>query len=499
VNAQKIQLHITLVFLLFIVSLPSRGQDVLLHQKVSFQFKAITIEQFLDSISVSLNAGISYDAGALPIDSVISLSANNIEVRELLYGVLGKERIEVSSMPGQIVISRATHIETVKQSEFIKLTGLVTDLSDSTPLAAVNICVVNEPLGTITNENGQFEFIIPKNLAGQTIAFSMMGYIRESIMVPRTDSVANIMMASTNIKLPEVKVMALSPDWVIKNIIAKRNNNYLLSTVALTGFFRESIIQDGEFVQVSEAMIEIYKPPYDEQFNLERVRFIKGRRNNSVDQMNFVQFRLQGGPFYFSRLDVAHYLDFLPNVSEPNIYKYKYLGGDELWGRRMIKIGFEPIDDNGELKYEGELIVDIETFAIASVDFWMTRNTLKESRKYLIRKESRQFKAKPYMAKYHIDYRPFNDKWILNSVKGEMKVKVVVKKSSINSDFQAVTEMLITDMRPVDGNLPKYNETFKPNYILSDQIKGLDEDFWGNYNVIQPGDELKNIFKTKKP
>jgi len=477
-------------------SVAGKAQDSLLYQKMSFNYTPITVAQFLDSIGQRLNVGVSYDANALPADSVMTVSAKDEQLRDILYRVFAKQAVEVSSLPAQVVISRQAAVKKVVKDELIRITGSITDLEDNSPLAAANICVVGQPLGTITNENGAFEFIVPRSFEGQTLAFSMMGYSSESMKVPDNDSIINLMMTSSNIKLPEVQVKAVSADEVIKKVVENRHHNYLLSSVALTGFFRESIRQDGGYVQVSEAVVEIFKPPYDEPFSLEKVRFIKGRRSNAVEDMNFVQFRLQGGPFYFSRVDVARYLDFLPENNQPSLYKYWYSGGDEMWGRRVIKIGFEPYNDSGDLLYEGEMVVDAESFAIAAVNFQMTRNALKQSRKYLIRKESRKLKAKPYLAKYHIDYRPLADRWILNSVRGEIRVKVVDKNEHVDSDFCAVTEMLISDMRSVDGKLPRYNETFKPDYILYDKISGFDSEFWENYNVIAPDQELKDVFKA---
>lgn len=127
----------------------------------------------------------------------------------------------------------------------------------------------------------------------------------------------------------------------------------------------------------------------------------------------------------------------------------------------------------------------------------MTRQTLKESRKYLIRKDSHNVKASPYFAIYHIDYRPFQDKWVLNRVKGEIKVKIKDKIQHFSSDFEAITEMMITDFRPVDGERLKYSQSFKPDYVLSEHIETFDPMFWNDYNVIKPNDDLNKVIKPK--
>ncbi|MFT3740205.1 MAG: carboxypeptidase-like regulatory domain-containing protein [Breznakibacter sp.] len=489
------------VIVFFIIGSVVQGsaQDALLKKQLSLKFTSITIRGLLDTLAVRLGAGLSYDADALPLDSVVSVNWADVELKTSLYGVLGRENVEISSLPGQIVISR--HCAAVPRpfTKPVRITGKVVDAEDGQPLPSVSIGVENAPIGTMTNAEGEFEFLVPRDLGDRigesSIFFSMIGYAREKVSIPLSDTTLVVPMDPTHVRLPEVQVMPVSADLLIAKVVEMRDRNYLQSSVALTGFFRESVKQDDRFVQVSEAVIEVYKPPYAESFNMERVRFVKGRKNEDVEQMDLIQFRLQGGPFYFSRLDIMRYLDFFPDKQSVPVYKYIYLNAEWVDNRTFFRIAFMPINDNGDLLYNGEFLIDAQTYAVVSVWFEMTKQTLKESRKYLIKKDSRDFKAKPYFAKYIVTYRPFKDRWILNSVRGDIKIKVGDRKNKVDADFEATTEMLISDLRPIDGERLRYAESFRPDYVLAEQLTGADPDFWKDFNVIKPDEELERVFK----
>ena len=47
------------------------------------------------------------------------------------------------------------------------------------------------------------------------------------------------------------------------------------------------------------------------------------------------------------------------------------------------------------------------------------------------------------------------------------------------------------------GNIKfKPSELYKSKYILTDEIKGYDAEFWKDYNVIKPGENIENVFKN---
>ncbi|MGM0377859.1 MAG: carboxypeptidase-like regulatory domain-containing protein, partial [Bacteroidota bacterium] len=185
---------------------------------------------------------------------------------------------------------------------------------------------------------------------------------------------------------------------------------------------------------------------------------------------------------------------FLPNEEGRSRYQYTYEGMEYEHGRNVFVIGFEPHNDNGELLYEGEMRIEQESFAVVGAEFEMTRKTIRNSREYLIRRDSRRYRTKPFYARYHIDYRPWNDKWVLNKVRGEVSMRIVDKEKRIRTVFNTVSEMIITDLRPGERKEFRWGNSFKENYILSDQIESYDPEFWSEYNIISPDESIEKVF-----
>ncbi|MCG8580796.1 MAG: carboxypeptidase-like regulatory domain-containing protein [Bacteroidales bacterium] len=477
---------LTFLVYFFCLFINARGQVT------SFKQQGISIEALFDSLTNITSIDIAYDVNAIPHDSIINANFENKHALQIVQEVLVHQNIDISYLNGQIVISRT--LETAEHKEkSIRLTGTVFDQTDSTALPLVNVTVTGKPLGSITNNEGQYEFKLPPDYAGEQLAFSFLGYHTSYYDVPARDSLLNVELEPTSIQLNEIEVSYKDPLRIIEQLQIHHSDNYLNEQCVLEGFFRESIQQNGAYVQVSEAIIKIIKPAYSNPSSLERVKFIKGRKKNDLQTMDFVDFKLEGGPFQFSRVDIARYKDFFAEENE--IYKYSYDGIDVLDDEIVYKVKFRPFVDTGDLLYHGVLYIHAESYALVRSEFHLTNRALRSSGKALIRKASRKIKVKPMKASYYIDYRKLQDKWILNRIKGEILVKINAKRHGINSEFTATTELLISDCEVNGKYRLKPSELYKSRFVLADQIKETDEQFWKNYNIIRPDESLEKVFK----
>lgn len=480
--------------LFFLCGFLVTGQNNVLEQKYSFHYDSIAIADFLDSLSVRNDISFSYDASLVKGDSIINAHGDSVFLDKWLSKRLCNEDLEIHQMDRQIIIS-SEPARIPRQSVHIE--GRVIDSLTQEPMGMVNIGVVGKTIGTASNRQGRFDFYLPGDFAGEKLVFSSLGYLRDSLIIPPRDTSIVITLAETSVKLPEVLVKFVEPDDIMREVVRQKKNNYAEDPLILTSFFRESIQQDETYVDVSEAVIEIFKPPYYQDYALERVRFVKGRKGEFSGDMEIIDFKLQGGPFLFSRVDIVRQGGFLPDSEGNSVYKYSFKRMDYDHGRPVFVVGFEPHNDTGELLYEGEIFVDENSFAIVGATFEMTRKTIRKSREFLIRRDSRRFRTKPAFARYRIDYRPWKDKWVLNSVRGEVNMKVIDRKKNIRTVFNTVSELLVTDLRPGDRKEFRWNDSFRANYILSDQIESYDQDFWSRYNIISPDESVEKIFEKR--
>ncbi|MFO8001975.1 MAG: carboxypeptidase-like regulatory domain-containing protein [Marinilabilia sp.] len=482
-----------LLFLFLLVSSGIQSQDKKLEKEYSFSYDYLELSELFDTLTADYGISFSYDASLVPGDSLVYANADSVRLDQWLLKVLEDKALAVHKMDDQIIISE----EPAKmQRNAVHIEGMVVDSLDRDPMSMVNIGVKEKTMGTATNREGKFSLYLPPEYIGEELVFSSLGYGREQLTIPPNDTTVSVVLAETSVELPEVLVKHVEPERIMMGVVRNKNQNYASDPLILTAFFRETIEQDDEYVDISEAVIEIFKPPYSKEFAQERVRFVKGRKGEAGEDMEMIDFKLQGGPLLFSRVDVVRQGGFLPDEQGRSRYKYTYEGMNFEHGRRVFVVGFEPHNDNGELLYEGEMRIDEESFAVVGANFEMTRKTIKQSREYLIRRDSRRFKTRPFFARYQIDYRPWNGKWVLNSVRGEVKMRIVDREKRIRTVFNTVSEMVVSDLRHGDRKEFRWSDRFRENYILSDEIESYDPEFWSRFNIISPDESIEKVFSN---
>jgi hypothetical protein len=105
-------------------------------------------------------------------------------------------------------------------------------------------------------------------------------------------------------------------------------------------------------------------------------------------------------------------------------------------------------------------------------------------------------KAKPTYTNYEINYQQYLDKWHLANVKASVKFKVRSRNDKINSEYHSVSELLITDIQNTELKKFDRDESFTQRDIFVEMISNYDPDFWENYNIIKPDEDLQNAFKS---
>ncbi len=485
--------RITIFILVSILSTLCFAQDEVLDDKIDVNYKEINIESLLDSLHNSFDYNFSYDPSDLPTDSIVSVYYKQQTLFNILKEIFKHYDLSFKGMGRQIIISYQKRSTTL--NNYITINGTISSSNTGQKVPLVNIAIKDEPLGTTSNMEGEFSFLIPRKHINAKIHLSSIGYDPHSIPVPNKDTTLFISLKPRTIQIKEIKVEYIRPDEIIKRLIDNIELNYFTESLLLTAFFRESIKQDGKYIEVSEAVLDIYKSSYLHTFDKEEARFVKGRKKVEDRKVSVARLKLAGGPALFSTIDVAKHLDFISN-DENNNYFYLYKGKDIVHDRVVYKVGFKPIVEMENIYYEGELCIDIETFALISADFRMTKKTLRNSNKYLIQKNAKKIKSIPIFTRYQVNYRPYNDKWILNNVRGELTIKMQDKRKKTKSEYHASAELLITNAHKGKGQRIRYSEAFKTRYILADKIVNYDPMFWKDYNIIHPEEELEKVFKS---
>jgi len=147
--------------------------------------------------------------------------------------------------------------------------GTVVDKTDGTPLPYAYLKIDKVGLGTVTEGDGKFQITIPKKYDTYTITISYLGFedLKLNIsdfkalngttfnMTPEAVSLDEVFVEEKKEKLPSVKSLLRK---VIKNI----PSNYSNAPSLITGYYRETMKENGEYIKYTDAACEYYEAPY---------------------------------------------------------------------------------------------------------------------------------------------------------------------------------------------------------------------------------------------
>jgi len=102
-----------------------------------------------------------------------------------------------------------------------------------------------------------------------------------------------IRLSSERVQIRETIVRPLDPIYIITKAIERIPLNYDRQSSVLTAFFRETTKQDNKNISLSEAVINIYKQPYN-SLRDDQVRLFKGRKGTNTDNKEYIDFIMQG-------------------------------------------------------------------------------------------------------------------------------------------------------------------------------------------------------------
>ena len=499
--------HIQIVCLL-ILFLPAflSGQERQtsdLDKKISIQIENGRLVDLFNEISFQTGIYFSYDPLLVEPEKPISATFENQSVQTILDNVLN-ETLDFKLLKNQlIIIKNPENIEEKSMPDSppdaaINISGRLINIQTDERIAFASISILGKAFGTISNVDGEFGLKIPPRYETDTLIISCMGYAQQLILLDTLQHhELRLALSPVDIRLGEVKVTAINPLTVMDSLIFNIAKNYPSHTHLMTSFYREVLKQDKEYVNISEAIMHILKASYSNQLREDQIKYLKGRKSPDVKPLQMVDFKMQGGPYYTTKLDVVKTMDSFIDKEYQAFYKYEIEQVVLYLNRPTYVVQFKPDGHFDYLTYEGKLFVDRESFALVHAEFKLSRDGKKSARKSLIRKKPKGFNVRPIDLDYLVTYKEFDGKWYLNSARTSVKFHVRSKHDRINSVFHSISDLLITDHQETGLRRFKRNEDFGSSDIFSEIITDYDEAFWGNYNVIKPSDSLRKALKKE--
>ncbi len=381
--------------------------------------------------------------------------------------------------------------------EIVEFKGVVIDRDTKNPLPFANIYVSGTNISTVSNTDGEFIIKVDNEDLNEKIIFKFIGYKNKVILLSEfVGFKGKVELEPISVELPEVSVISKDAEALVQAMIDKRNLNYSKQDMQLTAFYRETIKKNKTYVSLSEAVVDIFKQPYN-SYKLDVVKMYKARKQADYTKLDTVVFKLMGGPFNSLYLDIMKYPEMFFTNNMTDNYLFSFDRSTKMDNRLIYVIDFKQKSSNTDPLYFGKLYIDAQNLAMKSAVFNLNIQNKEEASKMFIIKKPLNAKVFPVTASYRIDYFEKDGLWYYGYSRIELGLKIDWKKKFFNTTYFSTIEMATTDYQSNDDAKPaNYKERLKPSVIVSDEATGFsDPNFWGEFNVIEPEKSIESAIK----
>lgn len=393
-----------------------------------------------------------------------------------------------------------TMIEASAQDNFYTVSGTVRDELTRKPLESASISAIGSNIGTVSNADGYFVLKIPRTANVKAIEISYIGY--RSTRIPFQN--ANII--DQTISLPvftnvitEVEIKGWDARYLVQEAMGKIAENYPANPTVLTGFYRETIQKKRNYINISEAVVDVYKTSYAYGIQQDRLQVLKGRKLLSQRRNDTLSVKLVGGPHLAIFVDIVKYPDFLLNAEMLSVYRFRMEDMTQINGRIQYIVAFEPLYADDPPLYIGRFYIDKETLSFSRAEFQLDMSSPVKVADLILRKKPLTLRFKPEALSYVISYQERDGKSYLSYIRNELEFQCDWRKKLFSTNYRIVSEMVITDIQTESAAPIARKDVFSQNQSLSEEAMAFyDDNFWGSYNIIEPTESLESAVNRLK-
>jgi hypothetical protein len=386
--------------------------------------------------------------------------------------------------------------------KYFTISGVVKDKSSRKALEYVNISVPGSNLSSITNAEGVFTLKIKDSIQAKAVEFSRIGYYSAKIPVNGEDLLDQTFYLSSNDKqLKEIIVESWEdPADLVREALKRVASNYSNRPDLLTGFYRETVQKGKKFINISEAVINIYKSPYTDNSNNDRVQIFKGRKLLSTKVSDTLAVKLLGGPNLSIYADIVKNPDILFDEESLHYFSFKMENSAFLDNRQQYVVSFTPAVILPFPLYYGKLYIDKETLAFTRSEFYLDMKDRNKATEAILRKKPAGLRFKPDEVFFVVSYKQRDGKSYLNYIRNEVKFRCDWQRRLFATNYTVMSEMVVTESKEDRISIIPRKESFNASESLSDKVMNFyDDNFWGAYNIIEPTESLESaVNKLKK-
>ena len=379
------------------------------------------------------------------------------------------------------------------QDSYFTVGGIVKDKLTRKPLEYATITLVGYNIGTVSNADGEFTLKIPKRTHAEFVECSHVGYTNFRISL-KGENIAGVeaLLTPYAALLSEVVISGWDAYYLVLEAVNKIPKNYCSSSSQLTGFYRETVQKRRNYINVTEAVIDMYKTAYTENTDRDRVQILKGRKLLSQKETDTLAVKLLGGPNMSIFVDIVKNPDVLLDKETLSDFSFKMEDVTQINGRDQYVVSFQPQIIKPYPLYIGTFYIDRESLAFTRAEFRLDMTDRNKASELILKKKPIGLRFRPEELSYVINYQERGGVNYLSYIRNELQFRCDWRRRFFSTNYTIVSEMVVTDVDTQNVTGITRKEAFQPNQILGDKVMDFyDEDFWGAYNIIEPTESLE--------
>src|SRR5690554_2931177 len=387
----------------------------------------------------------------------------------------------------------------MQQNPTLVLRGRVLGGDTKEPMVNASISVHQESVSSVTNQDGYFSIRVPVSAQNSVLTIRHLGYENKEIPINTLIDNPNnhITLTPSPIELSEILVVSGDGVNLVREALQRIPENYPSDPNMMVAFYRESIEKGSNYISLVEAVLDVYKASYRSYSN-DQARIYIGRKATDISPRDTVLLKFQGGISDALLLDIAKNPEivFGTDVSD---YSYHIEGLINIINKPHYKIYFQPINKIDAILFRGTIYLDYESLAFARMEFNMNVEDRKDASNIFIRRKPSKMRVEVEKAQYTVDFIEDDGKWYFNYSSTEVEFRVRWTNRFFGlfaTNYTIGSEIAVTD-RYTDNVIKFPREVrIRSTDVIAERVEYfLDPDFWGDYNVIEPDQEINDAIK----
>lgn len=374
--------------------------------------------------------------------------------------------------------------------DMLIIQGRVIDKANQEPIPYVNIGVIGEYMGTITNLDGDFELKVPKELSNKDVQISAVGYevivIKVGKYAGKTGLVFELIPKDYKINEVEVSAKSLFFVQIIKKTVENIEKNYLQKPFNYDIYYRSQVKTNENVTKLREAAMRIYDKKGYKRNDVHRVYKDRGYKFLQVKQ------NYQPGSLVerSTRLDDLLEMDIVRtrgNILDTNhlelyemeIEKITEYDNDSVWviAYKCTNPDLSTTGDYYATEYSGKIYINkSENAVVKNETTVVSSNFSPHGRSLYINPDRQKWHSQSVKYTFTSIYKKQADYYYLSYVNYIRHHQLLNKETGEQKQEEIHTELMVNKI-----------ETANPEVIRKRayyQAIPYDENFWKNFNYI---------------